>query len=296
MKTISVSIIANDKEIIPTRTPDQLYFLYYNGRNKTTFEEVYNWTKCKARTIIIDIFDDKYSMETKSYCTIGDLKKTIGLWIDVQPDKITIENEVCLFDIGNIWEAAFQGSIEFKVKFDQNMCNTFRYEVIQFKTRKLIFKENDLKLQMMIHEDLKIRTVKKILLTKLKKFDFWIKFRLIEELFTYKSRISDLPNTTELIGMISFKIQEKFLIFNYSDNSFKLKFSNDREFEEIELDVKDQAEIGDDIEFIDTGERKIQKGEFVLEHNIIKLVKINQNMRKEECKLIELNLNVSINN
>jgi hypothetical protein len=57
-----------------------------------------------------------------------------------------------------------------------------KYEVIQFKARRMIFKENNMKLQMLIHDDLEIRTVKKILLLKLRYEDSWIKFMLNEKL------------------------------------------------------------------------------------------------------------------
>jgi hydrogenase maturation factor len=66
------------------------------------------------------------------------------------------------------------------------------------------------------------------------------------------------------------------------------------EFGEVESDVKDQTGIVGDVEFTDVGERKIQKGEYVLEHNVVKLVKVNQNMKREECKLLELYLEVYI--
>jgi hypothetical protein len=57
----------------------------------------------------------------------------------------------------------------------------------------------------------------------------------------------------------------------------------------IEAEVKGQTGIGDDVDFQDTGDRKIQKGEFIQEHNIIKLVKIDRDMKKEECKFVSLN-------
>ncbi|MDR2641139.1 MAG: hypothetical protein LBC61_07870, partial [Candidatus Peribacteria bacterium] len=194
----------------------------------------------------------------------------------------------------NIWEAAFKGGIEFKNKFEQNIFYPFKYEVIHFKAKRIIFRENDLNLQMLVHEDLRFRTVKKIILLKMKKNDFWIKFLLNEKMFNNESRITDLYASTELIKMVTFEIQEKFLIFEYSNNSFRLKFNNNMEFGEVEADVKDQTGIVGDVEFTDVGKRKIQKGEYVLEHNVVKLVKVNRNMKREECKLIILNLEAYI--
>jgi hypothetical protein len=55
----------------------------------------------------------------------------------------------------------------------------------------------------------------------------------------------------------------------------------------IEAEIRDRIGIGKDVEFQDVGERKIQKGEFVQEHEVINLVKTDQNMVKEDCKLID---------
>jgi hypothetical protein len=67
---------------------------------------------------------------------------------------------------------------------------------------------------MLLHENLTTRMVKRIILNKLKINDSWIKFMLSEKYFDDKSRISDFLISTELIGMIIFKVQEKILILN----------------------------------------------------------------------------------
>jgi hypothetical protein len=36
-----------------------------------------------------------------------------------------------------------------------------------------------------------------------------------------------------------------------------LKFDNNVEFDEVETELKDQTGIGEDVEFVDTGNRKI---------------------------------------
>jgi hypothetical protein len=92
----------------------------------------------------------------------------------------------------------------------------------------------------------------------------------------------------------SFQSSKKNLIFEYSGNSFELSYSNDVEFGDVELEVKHKASIGDDIEFADYGNRKIQKGEFVLELDNIKVMKVNQGSKSEECKLVELELNLYV--
>jgi hypothetical protein len=91
--------------------------------------------------------------------------------------------------------------------------------------------------------------------------------------------------------MKSFVVQRKALEFHYSNDFFKLEFNNSLEIRAI---IRDQTSIGDDAEFYDYGERKIQKGEFVQEYNVIKLFKIDRNMKREPCKFEELNLEVYI--
>jgi hypothetical protein len=71
--------------------------------------------------------------------------------------------------------------------------------------------------------------------------------------------------STEQIRMIMFKVQEKMLVFEYSDNMFSLIFDNDKEFGDVELDVRGKFGIGDDVGFTDYGDRKTLKGEYVLE-------------------------------
>jgi hypothetical protein len=81
----------------------------------------------------------------------------------------------------------------------------------------------------------------------MKKENVWIKFLLNEKLFDEESEIFELPQMTELIEMKSSSIQEKFLIFKYSNNSFRLKFSNLLEIGMIEAEIKDQTGIEDDL-------------------------------------------------
>jgi hypothetical protein len=131
------------------------------------------------------------------------------------------------------------------------------------------------------HSSLSIHIVKKIVLTKLKVKGAWIKFMLNEKIFDDKSRISEISILTEMIGMIIFLVEEKAMIFEYSGNSFSMIFSNGREFEDVELEVRGKVGIGDDVEFTRFGDRRIQKGEYLLEHNHVQLVKTNFRMERK---------------
>jgi hypothetical protein len=83
-----------------------------------------------------------------------------------------LENEYCLLDDKTVWEAAARGGIEFKIRFQQNYFLPFMYETIYYKPKRLIFKESDLKIQLTVQENLKIRTIKKILVLQMKKNNF----------------------------------------------------------------------------------------------------------------------------
>jgi hypothetical protein len=79
------------------------------------------------------------------------------------------------------------------IKFGREVYNADLFEVIQFQARKLIFKENDVRIQLTIHSSLSIRVIKEIILAKLKIKSAWIKFMLNEKLFSDRSRIYDIP-------------------------------------------------------------------------------------------------------
>jgi hypothetical protein len=68
------------------------------------------------KTITIIIFEDKYAIDTRSFHWIRDLKKTIGLWLDILSNKFVIVNEYCLSDDKTIWDAAAKGGIEFRMR------------------------------------------------------------------------------------------------------------------------------------------------------------------------------------
>jgi hypothetical protein len=273
------------------RTPRRFYGFQFN---KNHFNEIVTRSGGKTKTITVNIVNDKYTIETRSYQQIGDLRKTIGLWTDIQPNKFVLENDFCWSDNELIWKAAAKGGVEFKIKFQRNSFSSFMHEIICYKPKKVIFKEGEYRLQLQIHEELKIRTVKEVVLHQLKKEGCWIKFLLNEKLFIKENRIPELPPAIDLIEMNSFVMQRKTLEFHYSNDFFRLEFDNSLEIGGIEATIRDQTGIGDDVEFYDYGERKIHKGEFVQEHNVIKLFTIDRNMKREPCKFKELNLEVYI--
>jgi hypothetical protein len=164
----------------------------------------------------------------------------------------------------NIWTAIKKGGTDFKLRIHRNNFIPIYFEVINYKQREIIFKESALRLQLMLHEELKFRTGKKVLLFQMDKTECW------------------------------FNVQDKQLIFHFSNSNFEMNFSNDLEFGLIETEIRDKMGFGDDVEFHDNGDRKIQKGELVHELNDIKLVKYDKNMVKKECEIILIDLELYI--
>jgi hypothetical protein len=64
-----------------------------NSRNEIfENENLYNWAT-KDRIVSIDIFGEMYYIKTKFHDRIGDMLKTIELWIDAESGSCRIEND-----------------------------------------------------------------------------------------------------------------------------------------------------------------------------------------------------------
>jgi hypothetical protein len=109
----------------------------------------------------------------------------------------------------SIWNVARKGGSEFKVKFQKNNFFPCRYEMMKYKQRKLIFKEGKQKLQLMIYEELKLNTIKRILQFRMGKNDCLFNFLINEKMFDGNSRVAEISTMTEQIEIRSFTIQEK---------------------------------------------------------------------------------------
>jgi hypothetical protein len=198
-----------DKCLSPTRTPNVFYDSSRDPKSKMKFPKIINCRNGNSKTICISICEDKYMLETKQFQRIGDIRKTISLWIDMRPDKIIIENKFCCLDEENIWAAADKGGMECNVKFGKKCVHLDDYKIILFKPKKVIFRENVLNFQMLFHEGLKFRTIKKIILLKLKKNNCWIKFFINEKIYNDESKLFELPISTDLVKMQIFEIRGK---------------------------------------------------------------------------------------
>jgi hypothetical protein len=116
----------------------------------------------------------------------------------------------------------------------------------------MIFKEKEKRIQLTLHKELKMKTIKSILMTQLDVEKIWFKFKLNENLYGDENRLADLPPTCNLIEFESFETKMIWLIFQYANGSFKMEFDNTLEFGKIENGIRTQIGIGDDVEFQDS--------------------------------------------
>jgi hypothetical protein len=160
----------------------------------------------------------------------------------------------------------------------------------------VIFKEKEKRLQLTIHKEHRLKTIKKILVTQYGIEKVWFRCKLNENLYGNESRLADLPSLCELIEFESFEVKTVNLIFQYANGCFKMEFENTLEFGKIENDLRTQIGIGDDVEFQDSGDRKISKYEVIQGLEIIKLARFDKFMKKEICKFVNLRLKLRIGN
>jgi hypothetical protein len=77
---------------------------------------------------------------------------------------------------------------------------------------------------------------------------------------------------------------------------FDMNLSSDRDFSEIEAEMRYKIGLSEDVDFIGFGVKKILKGEMVFELQIVKLIRTNLKMERHECKLVNIQLNLFIDN
>jgi hypothetical protein len=147
-----------------------------------------------------------------------------------------------------------------------------------------------------IQDCFSFRTVKRILLWKAGVDGSWIKFLLNESLFTDSSKFFEILKQINLIKMIVFHIESQLVTFKYSNQEFNLVLDNNKSIDDIEPELKYKAGLGNDVKFYDFGNRQIQKGEYVYEHPMIMLKKINERAETTDCRLVDMDLNAFIGN
>jgi hypothetical protein len=135
------------------------------------------------KTIEIHIYDEIYYLSVDLSHKLGDLWKTISRWIDVVPNEIIVHNEKNRLPEEYLWNIIQTGGNIFKVGFEHNNFVGDCYELILFDPKKIILPNNDKKLQFLFHKDIKLITVKRILLKQLNAERVWVKLKLNENLY-----------------------------------------------------------------------------------------------------------------
>jgi hypothetical protein len=88
---------------------------------------------CIRRSICILLFDEVYSISVKSSHKIGDLRKTIGLWLDLSSLMISIKfYERILNNECHQWEAVNFGAKSFTIVFEMNPIQENEFKIINF--------------------------------------------------------------------------------------------------------------------------------------------------------------------
>jgi hypothetical protein len=133
--------------------------------NLYNFNRVMNWAN-KRKSININIFNDVYYLSVDSCHKIGDAMKTLDLWLDIDPCEFVICNRCnCMFN-DKIWNSIEKGGSDFNVELRKNCFNPMFYKVIIFEPKRMIFKENNKRFQLTVHKELKLKTIKKVLVNQ----------------------------------------------------------------------------------------------------------------------------------
>jgi hypothetical protein len=167
------------------------------------------------------------------------LRKTLGLWLDSYPAKILItSNGKHVRNLRNIWNLIQENGNEFEIDFEREPISSDSFEVINFQPRKFNFKCESFKLVLTKQSNLSFRLVKKLILLKMMIEETCINFELNEAIYDDRSRMSSILINIETIKLILFHFKDQVITFRYSGNAFDLNLSNDRDFNEVEAEIR----------------------------------------------------------
>jgi hypothetical protein len=77
----------------------------------------------------------------------------------MHPKELSIKNKFQCEDEERVWSAASRGGIIFEVEFMKKDFQEICYKEIIFKPRRIIFKDDNLCFQLLLHNDLMFRTI-----------------------------------------------------------------------------------------------------------------------------------------
>jgi hypothetical protein len=144
-----------------------------------------NFYKPANKSIIIRLFDEYYSLLVERSNKIGGVRKTVGIWMDINPVEISIlSKKRKLEDARIVLDVIETGCLDLQVKLEREDFQDEEYKIISSHVRDIQFKCQKFQMMLSVQDCLSFRTVKEIILWKAGINNCWIKFMLSETLFT----------------------------------------------------------------------------------------------------------------
>jgi hypothetical protein len=183
----------------------------------------------RNKSIVIKLFDEYYSILISHGDSIGDLRKTMGMWLDINPVELVIySKKKKANDLQIIWNLVETGHLDYQIKFEREAFQVDDFKIISTHTRELQFKCDNFQMVLDIQDCLSIRVIKKVILRKAGVAGSWIKFLLNEAVYSDNCKIFEVPKQINMIRMIIFNIENRIVLFKYIDAEFNLIVSNDK--------------------------------------------------------------------
>jgi hypothetical protein len=145
---------------------------------------------------------------------VGDLKKTVGIRLDIDPmyfnfkyKENIFENDENLFNLLNLEIK------EFVLSWKREMFNVNHHNTIEIDIKDICFDYNLFKINLSLYKHMKFKIVKEILAKKMYLEGVGFKFHLNEAIFDDNSRIGQIPTEINMIRMTPFQIDNQLISF-----------------------------------------------------------------------------------
>jgi hypothetical protein len=90
-----------------------------------------NFYKSTVKSIVVEVFEEYYSVIIERSSKVGDLRKMLGTWIDINPVNISIYSKKRkLSDAQNVWGLTVEGCLDFQTKLEREAFQNEDYKVI----------------------------------------------------------------------------------------------------------------------------------------------------------------------
>jgi hypothetical protein len=93
-----------------------------------------NWASSR-KTIKIQIFEEFYFISVDACHLIGDVLKTIGLWMDEDPSELSISNNFNCRQDEKIWDSINKGGLDITIECRKGLFNLTFCKIIIFEPR-----------------------------------------------------------------------------------------------------------------------------------------------------------------